>query len=133
MNDLVKHIEKLNAQTEAWIAEDPKNRWATTMTTCVKHWAEYGIYTPEQFDNYMSAYDLYEIYADRYSKGYARSKGFFQMNKEQLAKEWEEFNALEEKIAERDNLSEATDFVETKLLAKKLNVTIEDLQRWGVA
>ena len=133
MNDLVKHIEKLNAQTKAWIAEDPKNRLATLMTTCEKHWADYGIYTPEQFDNYMSAYDLYEIYADKYSKGYARSKKFFQMNKEQLDTEWKELNALEERIDERDNLSEATEFVETKLLAKSLNVSIEDLQRWGVA
>jgi DNA repair ATPase RecN len=36
------------------------------------------------------------------------------------------------KEAEREREKQAEDFVEAKLLAKKLNVTIEDLQRWEV-
>ena len=33
MNALVKHIEGINAKTQAWIDEDPGNRWAGMITT----------------------------------------------------------------------------------------------------
>ena len=50
MNELVRHIEKINAETKAWVAEDPKNRWGGELVTDPAHWAEYGIFTPEDYD-----------------------------------------------------------------------------------
>jgi len=50
MIELVKHIEKINSETQAWVDEDPKNRWGGMLVTDPEHWAESGIYTPEDFD-----------------------------------------------------------------------------------
>ena len=33
MKDLIAHIEGINAKTQAWIDEDPTNRWAGMITT----------------------------------------------------------------------------------------------------
>lgn len=48
--NLKQHIEKINAETQAWIDEDPKNRWGGMLVTDPEHWAEYGVYTPEDYD-----------------------------------------------------------------------------------
>ena len=50
MIELEKHIEKINSETQAWIDEDPKNRWGGMFITDPEYWAESGIYTPEDFD-----------------------------------------------------------------------------------
>ena len=55
MNELIKHIEGINAKTQKWIDEDPTNRWAGMITTDPKHWEEYGITTPLEYDKYMLA------------------------------------------------------------------------------
>ena len=55
MKDLIAHIEGINAKTQAWIDEDPTNRWAGMITTDPKHWEEYGITTPLEYDKYMLA------------------------------------------------------------------------------
>ena len=60
MNELVAHIQKRNAATLAWVAEDPNNRWACTLVEEPEHWAGYGVTTPDQFEHYMAATDLYE-------------------------------------------------------------------------
>ncbi len=66
-NDLAKHIEKLNAETAAWVAAGP-DRWASGLTTDAAHWAEYGITTPEQLDKYLLVSEIYE--ATRSAWGY---------------------------------------------------------------
>ena len=60
MNELVAHIQNLNAKTQAWINEDPTNRGAGMLVDEPEHWARYGIYTVAQFEHYMAATDLYE-------------------------------------------------------------------------
>ena len=57
---LVAHIRARNAKTEAWVAEDPANRWAGLLVDDPAHWAAYGITTPEQFDHYLLVCDVYE-------------------------------------------------------------------------
>lgn len=49
MNALIKHIEDINAETKAWVEEDPNNRWAGMLTTDLDHWNEMGIFTVEDF------------------------------------------------------------------------------------
>ena len=70
--DLLNHITKKNKEIEAWVNEDPKNRWAGLITTDLDHWASYGIYDVAEYERYISANTLYEVYSDKYSKGYAR-------------------------------------------------------------
>lgn len=75
MNELLAHINAENAKTEAWVAEDPENRWAGLITNDMKHWADYGIHTVAEYEQYMldmSYSDLYkEIYGvrPRYAAG----------------------------------------------------------------
>jgi hypothetical protein len=83
MNELTLHIQKLNAKTQAWVAEDPENRWASFLVDDPAHWAEYKIFTVDQFDHYMAAIDLYEATREKY--GYKPSwSHLMQMTTEQL-------------------------------------------------
>ena len=66
MNELVAHIQKINAETLAWVAEDPNNRWASTLVEDPEHWAGYGVTTPDQFEHYMAVSDYYESYKALY-------------------------------------------------------------------
>ena len=66
MNKLIAHIQSLNAKTQAWIDEDPKNRWAGMLVDEPEHWARYNVYTVAQFEHYMAATDLYEATRDKY-------------------------------------------------------------------
>jgi len=64
--DLIKHINALNADSEAWVAKDPENRTAGMIVDVPEHWADYDVYTPEEFDRYMLEQDYYEMYKSVY-------------------------------------------------------------------
>lgn len=64
MTNLISHIISLNTQTQKWIDEDPENRWAGLLTEDPNHWAEYGVYTAEQFDRYMMETEYSEMYKE---------------------------------------------------------------------
>jgi hypothetical protein len=66
MNDLTNHIKKLNEKTTAWVAEDPKNRWASMFTEDLEHWTKIGVTTPEEFDKYLLVVDVYELTRSAY-------------------------------------------------------------------
>jgi hypothetical protein len=66
MNELVTHIRNLNAKTQAWVDEDPKNRWAGMLVDESEHWARYDVHTVAQFEHYMAATNLYEATKDKY-------------------------------------------------------------------
>jgi hypothetical protein len=46
---LIAHIDEQTRKTEAWVAEDPQNRWATTCVNDIAHWREYGISSVADF------------------------------------------------------------------------------------
>jgi hypothetical protein len=66
MNELIAHIQNLNAKTQAWIDEDPTNRGAGMLVDEPEHWARYSIYTVAQFEHYMAATALYEATRDKW-------------------------------------------------------------------
>jgi hypothetical protein len=66
MNQLIAHIQKINAETQAWINQDPKNRCAGLLVDEPEHWARYGVNTVDQFEHYMAATDYYESYKEKY-------------------------------------------------------------------
>ena len=66
VNELVAHIQKINAETLAWVAEDPNNRWAGTLVEEPEHWARYDVHTVAQFEHYMAVSDYYESYKALY-------------------------------------------------------------------
>jgi hypothetical protein len=55
MSDLLARIEALNAESQAWIDEDPSNRWAGMFHTDIEDWNKSGIYTAEDFDAMLDA------------------------------------------------------------------------------
>lgn len=53
MSDLKAYIKSLNAETLAWVAVDPANRFAGTLVEDLEHWAEYGITTAAGLKRYL--------------------------------------------------------------------------------
>jgi hypothetical protein len=49
MSELIAYIESLNAQTQAWVDENPTERWAGMIVTEESHWNDMGIFTVEDF------------------------------------------------------------------------------------
>ena len=52
--ELLEHLKQMNIKSQAWIDEDPKNRWSSMITEDPKHWANYKIYTLAEFKHYMA-------------------------------------------------------------------------------
>jgi len=83
---LLELIEKKNAETQAWIDEDPANRWAGMIVTDLNHWAEYGVYTVEDYERYELETFIYEGHKDAFGvKG--RHYDFASMSMEELKAE----------------------------------------------
>lgn len=51
MTDLLKHIEAINAEAQARMDADP-DLWCSMWTTDLNHWAEYGVFTADDFDRH---------------------------------------------------------------------------------
>ena len=81
--ELVKHIKAINEKSKKEMDANP-DLWIGTIVEDPKHWAEYGITTPAQFDRYTDECCLYEVVADDYSKSYARSIGISSMTDKEL-------------------------------------------------
>jgi len=63
---LIQHIEALNANTKAWVAEDPANRGASLYPTDAAYWQSQGIETVEQFTRQGLIDDIWDGYKDAY-------------------------------------------------------------------
>jgi hypothetical protein len=106
MNALVSHIEKMNAKTQLWIDEDPKNRFGGMLVTDPAHWAEYKIYTPAQLDRYLDETTLYEMISSCASKSYARTVLSRDMTDEEFKKEMDYWSKENEEQFARDKAEE---------------------------
>ena len=63
---LKAHLEAENLKTQAWVAEDPDNRFSTTWVTDLSHWAGMGITTVVEFEHYQLVTEAYETHKDVY-------------------------------------------------------------------
>lgn len=83
---LAQYLRERNAATEAWVAEDPANRWAGTYTEDLAHWAEIGVLTMRDFLRYEMETQYSDLYKDVYG---CRPRGvnFSSMSYEELADE----------------------------------------------
>ncbi len=66
MSDLLTHIQNLNNEKRAWVAEDPENRWAGMLVEDLEFWNKDGIHTAEQFDRYMKIECYINVYKDEH-------------------------------------------------------------------
>jgi hypothetical protein len=86
MMELMAELAKRNAKTEAWVAEDPKNRWAGLYSMDQAHWVERGITTVEALERDELATYIYEGHKDAFGvKG--RHYDFEAMSLEELKAE----------------------------------------------
>ena len=86
MMELMAHIKAENAKTQAWVAEDPKNRWAGLYPEDEAHWVERGITTVEALERDNLATYIYEGHKDAFGvKG--RHYNFEAMSLEELKAE----------------------------------------------
>jgi hypothetical protein len=63
MSELTKHIEALNAKTQAWLDEVP-GRGAGMLVTDVAFWAERGVFTVEDFERRMLIANIWDAYKE---------------------------------------------------------------------
>ena len=61
---LAQFLADKNAETLAWIAEDPSNRWAGLIVEDLAHWAEMGIHTVEDYKRYDLETLVWDMYKD---------------------------------------------------------------------
>jgi len=86
MQELMAHIKAENEKTQAWVAEDPKNRWAGLYIEDEAHWIERGITTVEALERDNLATYIYEGHKDAFGvKG--RHYDFEAMSTEELRAE----------------------------------------------
>lgn len=64
---LVAHLRDIRIKTEAWVAEDPDNRWACCCVEDIEHWRSYGITSVAQFDEYQALCDAKEDRKNAYA------------------------------------------------------------------
>ena len=64
MNELIAFLEARNAETQAWIDEDPSNRWASLYPTDEQHWIDRGITTIEALERDELESSVWEMYKD---------------------------------------------------------------------
>ena len=86
MMELMAHIKAENAKTRAWIAEDPKNRWAGLYPEDEATWVERGITNMVDFERDELATYIYDAHKDAFGvKG--RHYDFEAMSLEDLRSE----------------------------------------------
>ena len=90
MTNLVNHIKKINEKSKKEMDSTP-GLWIGTIVEDPKHWKEYGITTPAQFDRYQDEQCLYNVVSDQYSKSYARSLGIPSLSDKELQNALDEF------------------------------------------
>lgn len=133
MTTLTQHIENINAKTQAWIDEDPKNRWGGMLSTDLDHWAGYGITTVEQFERYQLETSIWDAYKDAHG---VRPRGidFASMSMDELEKFAQDtYAALEtemerEAAQEQKNIQEFENFVEEMMTS--WNIDRQTAIRW---
>lgn len=78
---LLAHIETLNAEIQMWVDAKP-GRGAGMIHTDIEMWNRDNVYTPEQFDRWSLATDIYYILKD---KGFRANWGeLFSKTREEL-------------------------------------------------
>ena len=118
MEKLLAHIKAENIKTKAWIAEDPKNRWAGLYPEDEAHWVERGITTLEALERDELATYIYDAHKTAFgTKG--RHYDFDSMTLQELKDEADYISrACDEQMA-LEAEQEARSIKEFKALVQK--------------
>ena len=123
---LKEYIEAKNAKAKAWVAEDPENRWAGTLTEDLAHWAEYGVTTAEGLERYLLVGEIWDSYKDLNGIR-PRWMNFNEMSLDELRKEAESLCKEAESLIEEDLRKEREEEErKARLLAPAPEITLGD-------
>lgn len=122
---LAEFLAAKNAETLAWIAEDPDNRWAGLLTEDLAHWAEIGIHTVAQYRRYDLETLVWEMYKD--AMGFRpRHMDFKSMTDEELEREADSLGRMISSQIEADKEWEAEMMVHAQEDAEIENVARDE-------
>jgi hypothetical protein len=114
---LRKYIQAKNAETQAWIDEDPKNRGAGMPVEDPEFWKEYGIFNVPQYIHYELVSDVFE--AIRSHHGYKPNWGHLNsLSDEELKEERDKIYAQLRAEREQEE-QEKREFKQKRNEAKK--------------
>ena len=132
MQELMAHIKAENIKTKAWVAEDPKNRWAGLYPEDEAHWVERGITTLEALERDELECYIYDAHKTAFGvKG--RHYNFKAMSLEELKAEADYISkACDEQLAlEAKMEKEATERFEASVAEyQKMAGSRKDAIRW---
>lgn len=101
MITLSQYLRDRNAETRAWIAEDPDNRWAGLIVEDLAHWAEQGILTVKDFERHGLICTIWDLYRD-VNGIRPRHMDFDSMSYEDLVKEADYLGSQMDRVIEED-------------------------------
>lgn len=123
---LAQYLRDRNAQTEAWVAEDPDNRWAGTYTEDLAHWAEIGVLTVRDFHRYEMETSIWDLYKD-VTGCRPRHMDFKSMTFEELEKEYNYLlSQMDRAIAEQEEYMREIEEEEARWEAERAAKAAED-------
>lgn len=128
MNDLAAYLAARNAETAAWLAEDPANRWASLLVEDLAVWAELGITTVEQFKRSMLVGEISDTYKDVY--GFRPRMNFGAMSVAELESELAELRRSVQAEIERQDAEAAQAEAEIAALCGAQGIDRETYDRW---
>lgn len=82
MKEFMGYIKQRNAEMQAWVDEDPKNRWGGMLIEDVSHWLDIGITTIEQFEREELITEISEC--SKTANGRRLQTNFSEMSMEEL-------------------------------------------------
>ena len=132
MQELMAHIKAENIKTKAWVAEDPKNRWAGLYPEDEATWVERGITNMVDFERDELATYIYDAHKTAFGcKG--RHYDFDSMSLEELKAEADYISkACDEQMALEARMEkEAVERFEASVAEyQKMAGSREDAIRW---
>jgi len=123
---LIAHVDALNAKKEAWVAEDPDNRWAGLYVNDIDYFQDIGVSTPAEFDRFMDEETLYRSFRDIYN--YRPSMDWIRnLSDEELHNEFRRIAESAELQAAQEKESEERAFEEYEsMIAQNLELGAAD-------
>lgn len=123
---LAEFLAAKNAETLAWIAEDPDNRWAGLIVEDLAHWAEQGVLTVRDFQRHDLICTIWDLYRDVTGMR-PRHMDFDSMSFEELEAEVASLWRMAEADAEREAEMEAQELAWLQEDAEAENVAREEM------
>ena len=124
MNCLVKHLESLNAQAQAWMDANPGD-WCSKWTLDLDHWAELGVYTADDFIRHNLIASISDASKDLF--GFRMRMDWDSMTNEELQEEYDSICSALRYEFEREQEWEAEQAEEARIAAQGLQPDCEPL------